>query len=108
MSDLNEKLAKLNEVAAADEAFGKELRAALEMRNIDEIIRVAAEKGIEFSADDFYSEDLEGKEVDESELEAVAGGGLLKRADELRDKCRMLGAVTCGAGFGVALWSPGI
>jgi len=42
--------------------------------NVEEGIRLAAEKGIEFSAEELAPES-EGRDLDDAELDAVAGGG---------------------------------
>lgn len=47
---------------------------AVRSGNVEEGVRLAAEKGIEFSAEELVPES-QGRELDDAELEAVAGGG---------------------------------
>lgn len=106
MSDLKERIASLNEAAKADPEFSEKLLAALKTREVDTIISAAAEKGIVLTAEDFDLSALDGKDVDDAELAAVAGGR--DRIEEIDEHCGELGALGCGFGFGVALWSPGL
>lgn len=58
--------------------FAAEFRHAIETHSTEDAIRLAATKGIELTADDFAPDAaaLDGRELDESELEAVAGGNV--------------------------------
>lgn len=77
MSDRIERAKALEEAFTSDEAFATEFRSAIEARSAEDAIRLAAAKGIELTPDDFAPDDasLQGRELDESELDAVAGGG---------------------------------
>ena len=60
-----------------DEVFVSDLKKAIEARDADAAIALAATKGIELLPEDFRFDEtaaLEGKELDDAELEAVAGG----------------------------------
>lgn len=105
MSDLQERMIKLVEAAKADEEFDKRLAAAFEAQDKDAIIALAAEKDIAFTADEFGAPDLEGKEMDEAELEAVAGGKDWEElAKKIDNECHYSSAAVCGFFFGVAAW----
>lgn len=72
------------------------------------MIRLAAEHGIEITEADFptANPDIEGRELDESELEKVAGGGLGEKAMEVHAYCGYNVDAQCGAFLAIALWNP--
>lgn len=78
MSVQDERAKALEEAYTSDEVFAAEFRHAIETHSTEDAIRLAATKGIELTADDFAPDAaaLDGKELDESELEAVAGGNV--------------------------------
>lgn len=76
MSDRDERVKALEEAYTSDEVFAAVFYRAIKTRSAEDAIRLAAAKGLELTADDFAPEAaaLEGRKLDESELEAVAGG----------------------------------
>lgn len=105
MADLKERLAKLDEVSKADEAFGERFAAAMTAHDKDAIIALAAEKDVVLTDEDFVMPDLDAMDLDDAELEAVAGGKDWEKVARGIDKdCHYGSAVACGAFFGVALW----
>lgn len=73
MSINQEKLEALKAAFEADEAFAAELKQAIEEKDVEKAIGLVAAKGIEIGAEDF-APDADGKEIDDAELENVAGG----------------------------------
>lgn len=64
---MSENLKKILELASQDEAFAKELQSA----DKETLIRMAKERGITLTEEDFQKPD---KELSEEELDSVAGG----------------------------------
>ena len=59
-----------------DQVFVSDLKKAIEARDADAAIALAATKGIKLQPEDFRFDGapvLEGRELDDAELEAVAG-----------------------------------
>lgn len=105
MSDLKERLAKLDEAAKADEAFGERFAAAMTAHDKDAIIALAAEKDVVLTDEDFVMPNFESMDLDDAELEAVSGGkDWEKLASDIDKDCHYGAAAACGAFFGVALW----
>lgn len=73
MSDNREKAKALEEAFNTDESFAAQFKQAVEARDVDATISLAASKGIVLAPEDF-APSIEGREIDEAELEAVAGG----------------------------------
>lgn len=97
----------LGELAQQDEALAKKLRDALLSQDHAEVVRLAAERGIEITEADFPTgnPDIEAQNLDEAELEQVAGGGVTERALKIHANCGWSVDVQCGAFLGVALWN---
>ena len=76
MEDLAKRAQALKEAIEADEAFKNALLEAMQAGDAEKAVKLAAEKGLEFTAEDFLPAEVEGREVDEAEIEAVAGGGI--------------------------------
>lgn len=74
MDKMHEKLKVLDEAAVADEAFAQELSAAMKARDFNEFARVAATKGVTITEEDLSTYKVDGRELDDAELHAVAGG----------------------------------
>ena len=69
---MTEKVKKFLQILSVDEALGKK---AANAATIEEVIALAKEKGIELTEEDVCEANRESAHVDESELEAVVGGG---------------------------------
>lgn len=77
MDDVKTKVQALKEAIEADGAFKDELAEAMHAGDVEKAIRLAADKGIEFTPEELASiviSDSEGRELDDAELDAVAGG----------------------------------
>ena len=108
MSDQKRGPEALGELAQKDEALAEKLRDAILEQDHAEVIRLAAERGIEITEADFPAEnpDIEGQELDSDELEKVAGGGLTDKVMEVHAYCGYNVDAQCGAFLAVALWNP--
>ena len=104
MADIKEQIAKIEALAKEDEQFRNDYIAAVKAQDVDGLTALFAEKGFEVTFEDLQAQADEGREIDEAELKAVAGGE--GRASKIDDYCGTAGAVMCGMGLGVALWSP--
>lgn len=104
MADFKEEIAKIEALAKEDEQFRNEYIAAIEAKDIDGIAAFLTSKGFEATAAEMKAQLENGIEVDEAELEAVAGGA--NRYEKLDEYCDDAGAFMCGLGLAVALWSP--
>ena len=102
MSIEKEALEKLGKLVDTDEAFAEQLKGAVEAKDADAVVALASQRGVQVDAADlapFFASSLEGAELDESELAAVAGG---KAPDAdtiarlLDEKCGYWNAFTCG------------
>ena len=91
-----EELKRLAEIAEKDKDFCEKFTAAVNARNADEAVRLAAEKGVTLKAEEFA---FSGKrELDSEELKNVAGG-------DLGDHCNgILAAITCIVAIGSEIW----
>lgn len=105
MAGFKEEIAKIEELAKEDEQFRNEYLAAVKSQDVDKCIELFASRGFTAAAEGLRAEIENGKEVDEAELDAVAGGGT--RGQHITEYCGRTNAFFCGAGLGVALWSPG-
>ena len=95
-----EEMKRFAEVAEQDKDFAEKITAAMKAKNIDEVIRLAAEKGFTFTAEDF---DFQGKrELDLDELKQVAAGGA--SWDEVDEWCGDAELAGCVLHVGVAFW----
>lgn len=88
----------------ADEKFRNDYFAAVKAQDLDGIAALFASKEIKVTAKDLQDLADEAREIDEAELEAVAGGD--GRASRIDDFCGIAGAIGCGMGLVVAMWSP--
>ncbi|MBQ6773957.1 MAG: Nif11-like leader peptide family RiPP precursor [Synergistaceae bacterium] len=93
------ELQRLIELAKEDKEFAEKFMAAMKSKNADEAIRIAAEKGVSLTADDFKFN--QKRELDPEELKNVAGSESIfvnncKKADE---------AFLCGIALLVDLWA---
>ena len=104
MADFKEEIAKIEELAKEDEQFRNEYFAAVEARDVDACANLLASKGFAAAAEGLRAQMNDGVEVDEAELQAVAGGA--NRYEKLDEYCGDAGHFMCGLGLGVALWSP--
>jgi predicted ribosomally synthesized peptide with nif11-like leader len=59
-----------------DGAFKKQCQEALETEGPEAVVKLAAERGLEFTADEFAKHVGYGEELDDEALDRVAGGGL--------------------------------
>ncbi|MBQ9005053.1 MAG: hypothetical protein IJ092_01645 [Atopobiaceae bacterium] len=101
MANLKEQIAKIEALAKEDEAFRDEYIAAIKAQDADKLVAFLTSKGFEVDADDV---DFSGQELDEDELQNVAGGD--NRWEKVGDYCEESGAFLCGLGLFVAFWSP--
>jgi len=104
MADQKERMAKLAEAADADKDFADAVAKAVAARDFDEVSRLAAEKGIQLESEDFEIKEIDGAEIDDAELEAVAGGGAREKANARYAKCETTSCILCGLGAGFAIW----
>lgn len=104
MADQKERMTKLAEAADADKDFADAVAQAVVARDFDEVSRLAAEKGIQLESEDFEIKEIDGVEVDDAELEAVAGGGAKEKADARYAQCQTTSCVLCGLGAAFAIW----
>ena len=104
MTGFKEEIAKVEELAKEDEQFRKEYFAAVEAKDVNACADLLASKGFEAAAKALRDQTDNGVEVDEAELQAVAGGA--KRWEKLDEYCGDAGGFMCGLGLAVALWSP--
>ena len=72
MGDINSKLGKFIDLAKEDKELEASIRAAAEANDADKLAELARQHGIELSEADFARPEM--AEIDEEELEAVAGG----------------------------------
>ena len=94
-----EEMKRFAEVAEQDKDFAEKITAAMKAKNIDEVIRLAAEKGFTFTAEDF---DFQGKrELDLDELKQVAGG---RSWDDVDKYCGDGELAVCVVHLGAAFW----
>ena len=61
-------------------------------------------KGIQLESEDFEIKEIDGAEIDDAELEAVAGGGAREKANARYAKCETTSCILCGLGAGFAIW----
>ena len=90
------------EVAKQDKDFAEKFTVAMKAKNIDEAIRLAAEKGFTFTAEDFAFH-VE-YELDSEELEHVAGGAYYSW-DNVDKDCGDTVLAFCVMGIGIAFWA---
>ena len=104
MANIKEEVAKIEALAKEDEQFRNDYFAAVKAQDLDGLLDLFASKGFEVTLDGLKSHADEAQEVDDAELDAVAGGkGRLEKIDEY---CGNPGAFMCGMGLAVACWSP--
>lgn len=108
MSDQANGPQALGELAKQDEVLAEKLSNALLKQDHAEVVRLAAERGIEITEADFpaANPDIEGQELDEAELEKVAGGDVIDNVMNVHVYCGYAADAECGAFFGIALWNP--
>ena len=104
MADFKEEVAKIEALAKEDEQFRNEYFAAVESKDVDKIAALLTSRGFEAAAKEMRAQVENGVEMDEAELDAVAGG--VNRFEKLDEYCSDAGAFMCGLGLAVALWSP--
>ena len=104
MADFKEEIAKIEKLANEDEQFRSEYFAVVEAKDTDACAKLLASKGFEAAAKALRDQIDNGVEVDEAELQAVAGGA--NRYEKLDEYCSDAGSFMCGLGLAVALWSP--
>ena len=104
MADFKEEIAKIEEFAKENKQFRNEYLAAIESQDIDKIAALFAANGFEAAAEELRTRAGDGPEMDEAELDAIAGGA--NRYEKLDELCGKAGGFFCGLGAGVALWSP--
>ena len=104
MADFKEEVAKVEELAKEDEQFRNEYFAAVESQDVDRIATLLVSRGFEAAANEMRTQIENDVEIDEEELNAVAGGA--NRFEKLNEYCSDAGEFMCGLGFAVALWSP--
>lgn len=73
MAELAERAQALKEAVEADETFKDAFAEALKAGDIEAAVKLAADKGIDFAIEEL-TPDTEGRELDDAELDAVAGG----------------------------------
>lgn len=93
-----ERLKKLDELAKNDPAFVKEITELLKAKDIQGVIRLSGEHGIELEETDFAPADR--GELDREELENITG-----RGDDDWHYCGDYQAYRCGFWLAYALWS---
>ena len=101
MADIKEQIAKIETLAKEDEAFRNEYIAAIKAQDPEKLATFLTSKGFEVEASDI---EFSGQELDEDELENVAGGA--DRWEKIDEQCSGTGAFFCGFGAFVAFWSP--
>ena len=101
MADIKEQIAKIEALAKEDEAFRNEYIAAIKAQDPEKLAAFLTSKGFEVEASDI---EFSGQELDEDELENVAGGA--DRWEKIDEQCSGTGAFFCGFGAFVAFWSP--
>ena len=69
---MNDKLRMFGDLARKDNGLAAAIRTAIEAGDIRKIVELANQRGVELSEGDFDQIDM--GEVDEEELDAVAGG----------------------------------
>lgn len=70
-------------------SLGSLFKGAVEAHSVEDVISLAATKGVELTQDDFVADAADtDRELDEAELEAVAGGGFWSTTG---------GEILCGA-----------
>ena len=95
MNDVQEVLRELAEKVEGDEKLKKRLADAVQARDINAVAAIAADLGIELNV---AEPDLEGRELDDAELDAVVGGH--------ESTCDWwLGKVNCAIAAGVSYWA---
>lgn len=104
MADFKEEIAKVEAFAKENEQFRNEYFAAVESQDIDACINLLKSKGFEAAAEGVRAQFDNGLEIDEAELQSVAGGA--NRYEKLNEYCSDAGEFMCGLGLAVALWSP--
>ena len=104
MADFKEDVAKVEKLAKENEQFRNEYFAAVESKDVNRIADLLTSNGFEAAAAELKARIENGIEVDEAELEAVAGGA--NRFEKLNEYCSDAGEFMCGLGLAVALWSP--
>ena len=104
MADFKEEIAKIEELAKEDEQFRNEYFEAVKAKDVEKCAEFLTAKGFKDAAEGLRARMNDGAEIDEAELQAVAGGA--NRYEKLNEYCSDAGAFMCGLGLGVALWSP--
>lgn len=104
MADYKEEIAKIEELAKEDERFRSEYLAAVESKDVDRIAALFASNGFEAAAEELRARAGDGPEMDEAELDAVAGGST--RYEKLDELCGSSRGFLCGLMGAVALWVP--
>ena len=91
-------------LAQEDEQFRSEHIAAVEARDTDKVVAFLASKGFEATAEKLRDQVENGLEIDEAELQAVAGGA--NRYEKLDEYSGGAGSFMFGLGLASALWCP--
>ena len=104
MADFKEQVAKIEELAKNDEQFRNDYIDVVKAQDIDGIASLLTSKGFEITAEELRGQIEDSREMDEAELNAVAGGA--NRYEKLDEYCGDAGNFMCGLGLAVALWSP--
>ena len=90
-----DKLKMFGNLAKENEELGAAVRIAAETNDVRKLIELANQHGIELSETDFAQ--IEMSELDDEELDAVAGGGNCQNNSQ---------AFLCGFLFFTDLWCP--
>ena len=104
MADFKEEIAKIEKFAKEDEQFRNEYLAAIESQDFDKIADLFAANGFEAAAEELRARAGDGPEMDEAELDAIAGGA--DRIEQLDRLCGNSRSFLCGLIGAVALWMP--
>ena len=104
MADFKEEIAKIEEFAKENKQFRNEYLAAIESQDIDKIAALFAANGFEVAAEELRTRAGDGPEMDEAELDAIAGGA--DRYETLDKLCGNSRSFLCGLMGAVALWVP--
>ena len=104
MADLKEKVAEIEALAKEDEQFRNDYIDAVKAQDIEGIAALLTSKGFEITAEELQAQIDGAREMDEAELQAVAGGA--NRFEKINEYCGDTGEFLCGFGLGVALYSP--
>lgn len=113
MPSIKEKIAKIDALAKEDEQFRNDLKALVEAKDVDGVLALVNSRGCELTAEDFPLRPDDIQELDDAELDAVAGGYDIDDAEKQAEEvyggaggCWYFGVVVCAAAIGVAFWMP--